>query len=45
MVKEIRKQLSLSQEDPVRLLGVSYVTVNRWENEKSKPSNLAKRPA
>lgn len=42
LVKEIRRQLSLSQEDLARLLGVSYATVNRWENGLSKPSKLAK---
>ena len=42
LVKEIRRQLSLSQEDLARHLGVSYATVNRWENGLSKPSKLAK---
>jgi len=42
LVKEIRRQLSLSQEDLARQLGVSYATVNRWENGQSKPSKLAK---
>jgi DNA-binding transcriptional regulator YiaG len=42
LVKEIRKQLTLSQEDLARQLGVSYATVNRWENGQSKPSKLAK---
>ena len=42
LVKEIRRQLALSQEDLARELGVSYATVNRWENEQSKPSKLAK---
>lgn len=42
LVKEIRRQLALSQEDLARQLGVSYATVNRWENEQSKPSKLAK---
>ena len=42
LVKEIRRQLSLSQEDLARQLGVSYATVNRWENSLSKPSKLAK---
>jgi putative transcriptional regulator len=41
-VKEIRRQLSLSQEGLARQLGVSYATVNRWENGLSKPSKLAK---
>jgi DNA-binding transcriptional regulator YiaG len=42
MIKEVRKQLALSQEDLARELGVSYATVNRWENGQSKPSKLAR---
>ena len=42
LVKEVRKQLALSQEDLARELGVSYATVNRWENAQSKPSKLAR---
>ena len=42
LVKEVRRQLALSQEDLARQLGVSYATVNRWENGQSKPSKLAK---
>ena len=42
LVKKIREQLTLSQEDLARQLGVSYATVNRWENDQSKPSKLAK---
>lgn len=42
LVKEIRRQLVLSQEDLARELGVSFATVNRWENGKVKPSRLAK---
>ncbi len=42
LVKEIRRQLALSQEDLARELGVSFATVNRWENGLSKPSKLAK---
>ena len=42
LVKEIRRQLALSQEDMARQIGVSYATVNRWENCQSKPSKLAK---
>jgi len=42
IVKEVRRQLALSQEDLARELGVSYATVNRWENGQSKPSKLAR---
>jgi len=42
LIKEIRRQLSLSQEDLARQLNVSYATVNRWENSQAKPSKLAR---
>ena len=42
LIKEVRRQLSISQEDLARELGVSYATVNRWENGQSKPSKLAR---
>jgi DNA-binding transcriptional regulator YiaG len=42
LMKEIRRQLSLSQEDLARALGLSFATVNRWENGLVKPSKLAK---
>lgn len=38
----MRRQLALSQEALARQLGVSYATVNRWENGHSVPSKLAK---
>ena len=40
--KEVRLQLALSQEDLARELGVSYATVNRWENDQAKPTKLAR---
>jgi putative transcriptional regulator len=42
LVKEVRRQLALSQEDLARELGVSYATVNRWENSQARPSKLAR---
>ena len=42
LIKEVRRQLALSQEDLARKLNVSYATVNRWENAQSRPSKLAK---
>ncbi len=41
LVKEVRVQLGLSQEDLARELGVSYATINRWENGRFSPSRLA----
>ncbi len=42
LVKEVRRQLGISQEGLARDLGVSFATVNRWENGKSQPSKLAR---
>ncbi len=42
LVKRIRKQLGISQEDFAHALGVSFATVNRWENAKTSPSKLAR---
>ena len=42
LVKSVREQLELSQEDLARELGISFATVNRWETGKVKPSKLAK---
>lgn len=40
-IKEVRRQLALSQEELAHALGVSFATVNRWENGKTVPSKLA----
>ena len=40
-LKKLRRQQGWSQEDLARNLGVSFATVNRWENGKTKPSRLA----
>jgi putative transcriptional regulator len=40
-VLEIRLQMGLTQEQFAAKLGVSFPTVNRWENKKTKPSPLA----
>ena len=42
IVKRVRKELGLSQEQLARELRISFSTVNRWENGKSKPSQMAK---
>lgn len=40
-IKQIRKQLFLSQEALAKDLGVSFATVNRWESGKTKPTYKA----
>jgi transcriptional regulator with XRE-family HTH domain len=42
LLKKVRDQLGISQEDLARELGVSFATVNRWENGKTKPMKLAR---
>lgn len=42
ILKEVRKELNLSQEQFARDLNVSFTTLNRWENNRSMPSRLAK---
>lgn len=42
-VKYVRTELKLSQEDLARKLGVSFATINRWENGSYNPSRLAKK--
>jgi len=40
-IRRLRDKLGLTQEDFSRLLGVSFQTVNRWENGATTPSGLA----
>ena len=42
-IKYVRRQLSMSQEQLAQALSVSFSTINRWENEKAEPSNLAQK--
>lgn len=42
-VREIRQKLELTQEQFAHRIGVSFSTVNRWENGKGDPSPLAMR--
>jgi len=42
LVKEVRRQLGLSQEELAHELGVSFATINRWENGKTMPSKMAR---
>ena len=42
LLRTLRKELSVSQEQLAQRLGVTWSTVNRWENGKGQPSPLAK---
>ena len=37
-IKKIRLDALMSQQDFAKALGVSYSTVNRWENDKGLPT-------
>ena len=41
LIRELRIEIGLTQEQFAALLGVVYPTVNRWENGHAQPSPLA----
>ena len=42
LIKTIRTQLGLSQEQFAKKIHVAFCTVNRWENGKSVPNSMAR---
>lgn len=42
-IRQIRQRMQLTQEDFAHLIGVTFSTVNRWENGKSSPNRIAAR--
>ena len=42
-IRQIRQRMQLTQEDFAHLIGVTFSTVNRWENGKSCPNRIAAR--
>lgn len=40
-IRNLREKLGLTQDKFAQLVGVSFATVNRWENGSFKPSSLA----
>lgn len=42
-IKELRSKLLLTQSEFANYLGVSFETVNRWENGKNEPTMKIKR--
>ena len=41
LIKEIRVDLGLTQQQMARELNISFSTLNRWENGRGMPSRLA----
>jgi DNA-binding transcriptional regulator YiaG len=42
-IRMLRQRMQLTQEDFAHLIGVTFSTVNRWENGKSTPNRIASR--
>lgn len=42
-IKALRIKMGLTQEEFAHIIGVTWVTVNRWEAGKYKPTKLALR--
>ena len=43
IIKELRKKMHLSQEEFAKVLGVSFSSINRWENSRHEPTIKVKR--
>ena len=41
LIRELRNRLGLTQEKMAGQLGVTFPTINRWENGRANPSPLA----
>ena len=41
LIRQLRQELKLTQEQFAAKLGVTFPTVNRWENKRAQPSPLA----
>ena len=42
ILKSIRSELNITQEELAHSIHVSFSTVNRWENKKAKPNRMAR---
>jgi len=42
-IRELRRNLRMTQEEFAHTLGITVATVNRWENGHARPSKLARR--
>lgn len=43
LVKKLRKKMIITQEEMAKLLGLSFASVNRYENGKTIPTMKVKR--
>ena len=42
VIKLIRNELGITQEELAQAVNVSFSTVNRWENKKTMPNPMAR---
>lgn len=42
ILKSIRRELQITQEELAHSIHVSFSTVNRWENKKAVPNRMAR---
>ena len=43
LIPELRSAMNVTQEDFAKLLGVTAVSVSRWENGKTAPTKIIKK--
>ena len=41
-IRFVRERLGMSQEELAQALSVSYASIHRWENAKTKPIKMAR---
>ncbi len=41
LIRELRQEIGLTQEQFAAILGFTFPTVNRWENGRNQPSPVA----
>ena len=42
-IRELRQNLNMTQENFAHEIGVTFATVNRWENGKTQPNKVAQK--
>jgi len=42
-IRNLRRNLGMTQEEFAHLLGITVATVNRWENGHNSPTRLARK--
>jgi len=42
IIKKVRAALGITQEELARAISSTLTTVNRWENNKTKPNRMAR---